>query len=132
MFDLGWLRIFPQDTEIRRGAVVAAVVSHLGFWSVNVSRIVYVAEPEPQISFAFAYGTLPEHAETGEERFAVSWNQEDDSVWFDILAFSKPKSLLAQIGYPLGRRLQRRFAHDSLAAMARSVSTAKSGDDDME
>ncbi len=28
----------------------------------------------------FRYGTLPDHAESGEERFAVDWNREDDSV----------------------------------------------------
>ena len=35
--------------------------------------------------FGFAYGTLPDHAATGEERFLIEWNQDDDSVWYDIL-----------------------------------------------
>jgi hypothetical protein len=67
--------------------------------------------------YGFAYGTLGEHAERGEERFAVEWNREDDTVWYDILAFSRPKSLLAIMGYPLSRSLQRRFAVASKAAM---------------
>jgi uncharacterized protein (UPF0548 family) len=114
MFDLGWVSIFPRDIEVQPGAVVAVVVSHFGFWSVNVSRIVFVENP-----CSFAYGTLAEHAESGEEKFTVFWDQRDDSVWYDVLAFSKPNHILARVGYPLSRMLQKRFARDSMAAMAR-------------
>ena len=113
MFDLGWVSIFPHDAGIQAGAVVAVVVSHFGFWSVNVSRIVYVEDP-----CSFAYGTLVEHAESGEEKFSITWNAGDGSVWYDVLAFSKPNHALAKAGYPLSRMLQKRFARDSMAAMA--------------
>jgi uncharacterized protein (UPF0548 family) len=116
MFEMDWLRLFPKDAEIRAGALVAVVPSHLGFSSINLCRVVYVDESE--FSYAFAYGTLGEHAEMGEERFTVSWNREDDSVSYEILAFSKPRAVLARIGYPFGRALQRRFAEASLIAMA--------------
>jgi uncharacterized protein (UPF0548 family) len=46
---------------------------------------------------------------------------EDDSVWYDLLAFSLPRHPLARLGAPLSRRLQRQFAHDSLPVMARAV-----------
>jgi len=42
-------------------------------------------------------------------------------VWYDILAFYRPQQLLAQLGYPFARRLQKRFARDSAAAMLRGV-----------
>ena len=42
---------------------------------------------------------------------------EDRSVWYDILAFSKPRHVLAKLGYPLSRYLQRKFARDSLKIM---------------
>ena len=58
--------------------------------------------------------------ESGEERFTVAWH-EDDAVWYDILAFSRPNHFLARLGYPLVRRLQKRFARDSAAAMKRAV-----------
>ena len=119
MFDLGWLSVFPPNTEVRDGAVVAVVASHLGFWSVNVSRIVYVEELER--SCCFAYGTLAEHAETGEERFTIRWSADDDSVWYEILAVSRPKQFLAKLGYPISRRLQKRFGRDSVAAMTRAT-----------
>jgi alpha-ketoglutarate-dependent taurine dioxygenase len=50
---------------------------------------------QPVRRFAFAYGTLAEHAESGEERFQVEW-REDDSVWYDILAFSRPNQLFSR------------------------------------
>lgn len=114
MFDLGWVSVFPRDVEIKPGNVVAVVASHFGFWSVNFSRIVSVED-----SRSFAYGTLAEHAESGEEKFTITWNEQDDSVWYDILAFSKPRHTLARIGHPLARLLQKRFARESLAAMQR-------------
>jgi uncharacterized protein (UPF0548 family) len=118
MFDIGWLRIFPRNPKIRKDAVVAVVASHLGFWSININRIVYVVESEgSRPVFGFAYGTLLEHVESGEERFTVSWSPSDNSVWYEIVALSKPRHVLARIGYPISRMLQRRFGHDSLAAM---------------
>jgi uncharacterized protein (UPF0548 family) len=51
----------------------------------------------------------------------VGWDEADDAVWYDILAFSRPQQFLARLGYPLARRLQKRFARDSAAAMRRAV-----------
>jgi uncharacterized protein (UPF0548 family) len=83
---------------------------------------VYVVDEEgPMERFGFAYGTLAEHAESGEERFTVEWNRYDDSVWYDILAFSRPRQMLARLGHPVSRLLQRKFAKDSKLAMLQSV-----------
>ena len=71
--------------------------------------------------FGFAYGTMAEHAESGEERFTVEWDRDEDTVWYDILAFSRPRQMLARLGYPLSRLLQKRFAEDSKAAMLEAV-----------
>lgn len=117
-FRLGWVEAWPPATPIQSGQVVAVIARLCGLWSLNACRIVYVVKEEKR--FGFAYGTLPEHAETGEERFTVDW-QEDDAVCYDILAFSRPRQLLARLGYPLARRLQKRFARDSAAAMQRAI-----------
>jgi len=79
-----------------------------------------VDEEGPVKRYGFAYDTLPEHPESGEERFTVEW-RGDDAVWYDILAFSRPQQFLARLGYPLSRRLQKRFDRDSAAAMLRAV-----------
>jgi uncharacterized protein (UPF0548 family) len=79
---------------------------------------VYVVD-EPR-RFGFAYGTLREHVERGEERFLVE-HRPDDGVWYDLFAFSTPQHVLARLASPIGRALQRRFAHDSMAAMQRAT-----------
>ena len=77
--------------------------------------------PGPIGKFGFAYGTLPGHVESGEERFLVEWDRGDDGVWYDILAFSRPNHILTRLGYPVVRRLQKRFGRDSAASMLRAV-----------
>jgi uncharacterized protein (UPF0548 family) len=121
MFDLGWLQLLWPNAPIEPGAVVAVLVRWPPFWFLNACRIVYVLEEQaPLRRFGFAYGTLPEHAERGEERFSVEW-QPDDSVWYDILAFSCPNQWISRLGRRSVRRLQLRFALDSMAAMRRAA-----------
>jgi uncharacterized protein (UPF0548 family) len=119
-FRLGWVEAWPRETPLQAGQVVAVIARLFGLWCLNACRIVYVVNEEGPIKrYGFAYGTLPEHAESGEERFTVEWHEDDNAVWYDILAFSRPQHLLARLGYPLARRLQKRFARDSAAAMVR-------------
>ena len=127
MFNIPWIRLYWPDTPIQVGAVVAVSVGHFGFFSLNACRIVYVVDVDsaatnaPVSRFGFAYGTLAEHAESGEERFTVEWDRESDRVWYDILAFSRPRHTLAKLAYPLSRSLQKAFADSSKAAMSASV-----------
>jgi uncharacterized protein (UPF0548 family) len=122
MFRLGWVELCWPDTPIEVGATVGVLVNLFGLWSLNLCRIVYVIEENgPVERFGFAYGTLPEHAERGEERFSVEWRHQDDSVWYDILAFSRPNQWLVRLGYPLARRLQKRFAAGSKRVMKQAV-----------
>ncbi|HET7079189.1 MAG TPA: DUF1990 domain-containing protein [Chloroflexia bacterium] len=122
MFHLGWVRLYWPDTPIAAGSTVAVVSRQWGFWSVNAARIVYtICDDGPVARFGFAYGTLPHHVERGEERFCVEWRHADDSVWYDILAFSRPHHSLLIPGYPVARIVQRRFARDSKRAMLRAV-----------
>ena len=121
MFDFPWLQLCWPDSPTEVGTTVAVLVSHLGFWSLNASRIVYVVdEPGPIEKYGFAYGTLPGHAEVGEERFTVEFDSADQSVWYDIYAFSRPTALV-RLAYPFARSLQERFAADSKAAVLRAA-----------
>jgi uncharacterized protein (UPF0548 family) len=121
-FDLGWVKILPDETPLEVGATVVIQAKAFGFWSLSASRIVYlIDEDAPLKRFRFAYGTLPDHVERGEERFTIEWDAGADSVWYEILAFSRPKHPLVRLGFPLARMLQKRFARESLAVMARSV-----------
>lgn len=115
-FDLGWVSIATPSVKVEQGAIVAVKAWACGMWSLNACRVVYVID-EPEARFGFAYGTLPDHIERGEERFLIEWNAGDDSVWYDILAFSRPRHPLVRLGFPVGRVMQKRFARDSLSRM---------------
>lgn len=118
MLDLGWVSLCYPDAPIRVGTTVAVLARHYGFRSLNAARIVYIVEEHgPVERYGFAYGTLPGHGERGEERFTVEWDRREGSVCYDVLAFSRPNRLLARVGYPFARLLQRRFARDSRRAM---------------
>ena len=114
-FDLGWVKIVPEFVPLEVGAVVAVRARAFGWWSLNAARVVYLIIEDRR--FGFAYGTLPDHVECGEERFTIEWDRDDDSVWYDILAFSRPRHPLVKLSFPLARMLQKRFARESLARM---------------
>ena len=122
MFDIPWLELCWPDSPIEAKTTVAILVWHFKFWSLNACRIVYVMqERHATETYGFAYGTLRQHGEMGEERFTVEFNHTDQSVWYDIYAFSRPH-LLPRLVYPFTRTLQKRFARDSLQAMLRAAS----------
>lgn len=126
MFPLDWVQPWPYPATIAVDTPVAILAKLPGLWSLNAARIIYVLEQTGVVErYGFAYGALPDHAEQGEERFSVEWRRRDDSVWYDILAFSRPNQALAQLGYPIARSLQRRFAADSIKAMKAAVTDAK-------
>ncbi|MGI8838327.1 MAG: DUF1990 family protein [Pyrinomonadaceae bacterium] len=115
--ELGWASVMPHGSPLQTGATVAVQAHTFGFWSLNACRIVYtINEDGPVKRFGFAYGTLPDHAERGEERFMIEM-LEDKSVWYDIYAFSRPQKAVVKLGLPWARRLQRQFGRASLGAM---------------
>ena len=130
MTTLGWASIHPPRAPLAADTVVAMVVQHYGFWSVHACRIVYTIDEVAHEAagtvhrLGFAYGTLPAHAASGEERFEVSWDRADDGVRYDLLAFSRPRHPLARLGYPLARLQQRRFGRHSTRAMVHAVAGA--------
>lgn len=120
--EIPWLEFHGASTPARPGQVVATLVSVAGFWFFNPCRVVYIERPQsPADVVAFAYGTLPGHAECGEERFQVSFNATTGEVKYQIAAFSRPAIALSKLGYPIARRLQRRFAESSARALARAA-----------
>jgi uncharacterized protein (UPF0548 family) len=122
MFDMPGIQLCWPDAPVQPESAVAVVVRHLGFWSLNCCRIVYVVDEDGPIRrFGFAYGTLPEHAERGEERFTVERQRSSDLVSYGILSFSRPGNLAVKAAYPVARWLQRRFLRQSLAAMTNAV-----------
>ena len=118
MFATELTEIYPSHAPIEVGQTVTVVGHHFGFWSLNACRIVYtIDEAGDDTRYGFAYGTLDEHLERGEERFTIEWHRSSDEVWYDLLAFSRPRHILARVGYPVSRMMQKRFASESKSAM---------------
>ncbi len=121
MFPGGWAWIEPPGAPIQTGETLAMVARVFGLHWVNACRIVYTLDGTgPERRFGFAYGTLPEHIECGEERFSVEW-LPDDTVWYDLKAFSKPRHPLVRLFKPVARLLQQRFVRASQRAMKRGI-----------
>jgi uncharacterized protein (UPF0548 family) len=121
-YRFNWIELHRPDVNPEPDQTVGVLAHALGLWVLNACRIVYVVEEKyPVYRFAFAYGTLPEHAESGEERFQVEWHQKDDSVWYDILSFSRPNQLISRLAYPYVRQKQKLFVKDSMLTMKAAV-----------
>jgi uncharacterized protein (UPF0548 family) len=117
-FDIGWVETFPRQAPIAVGTVIAVLIRHLGFWSLNGCRVLYsVGSLDDVARFGFAYGTLTNHAESGEELFEIFIDRKTEDVVYRIRATSRPQATLARFGQPIVRVLQERFRNHSVAAM---------------
>jgi uncharacterized protein (UPF0548 family) len=121
-FEIGWVETFPRHAPVEAGTVVAVLIRHLGFWSLNGARVLYrVDDTAGEARFGFAYGTLTNHAESGEELFEVFVEGQSGQIMYRIRAISWPQTVVTRIGRPIVRFLQARFRRDSVAAMRRAT-----------
>ncbi len=121
-YRFGWIQLHRPQASPAAGQTVGVVARAAGLWVVSACRVVYVVdEDKPLRRFAFAYGTLAEHPERGEERFQVEWRRDDDTVWYDILAFSRPQQWLSRLTRVYVRRKQKQFGRESARAMQEAV-----------
>jgi uncharacterized protein (UPF0548 family) len=125
MFDLGWTAVANSDCPLVAGREVAVLARVGPVWMLNACRIVQVFD-EPGRVLGFAYGTLDEHAEQGEERFLIEMDSSR-RVWFDLLAVSRPGRWYVRIGYPVARFFQWRFRRGAAAAMLRAAQAVPQG-----
>lgn len=119
MYDLPWTEVHPRGAPAEAGRDIVVLARHFGFWSLNPCRVAYVDDDAAAGRFSFALGTLPGHSERGEERFRIE--RRGDEVWLEVLAFAGPRHPLTWLGYPLLRRVQRRFARAAGEAVARAA-----------
>ena len=90
----------------------------------TVARIVYVVDDRdgPVERFGFAYGTLPRHFESGEERFLIEWDRGDNRVWYEVHMFCPPGPLgCTGLATPWCGALQRKFGTLTKEAMLDAV-----------
>jgi uncharacterized protein (UPF0548 family) len=118
MFPGGWADIYARDTPLEAGRIVVMCARVWGIWWLNCARIVFTVN-EPN-RFGFAYGTLEHHAESGEELFQVRMNDAGE-VFYEILAFSRPRHWMARLAFPIARYHQRKFVKHSFQNMKNIV-----------
>jgi uncharacterized protein (UPF0548 family) len=111
-------RVFPQGDEVRTGATVVVTLGAPFLALAAPCRIVRVIDDESR--WGFAYGTLPGHPEEGEEAFVVSI-APDETVLFEIVAFSRSGDPLVSLLGPFGRAVQKGGTHCYLRSLRRYV-----------
>lgn len=150
MFDVpSWLEICWPHSSIREGETLGTLILNMGFYSLAACRIVYTIDEGPAAAqgttatthanpdgspsgeflvdewgverFGFAYGTLPCHLVAGEERFQIEWDKTDDTVWYEVLSFSKPQHWMAKVGYPVARWFQDQYHQETALAMQLAI-----------
>jgi uncharacterized protein (UPF0548 family) len=112
------IRVFPENEEIQTGATVVVTLGTPFVALAAPCRVVSVIDG--QTRWGFAYGTLPGHPEQGEEAFVVSI-APDETVRFEIVAFSRPGDPLVRLSGPIGRGVQKGGTNTYLRALRQFV-----------
>jgi len=111
------IAVHPVGKPPEEGDTVALVIPVGPLALTIANRIVAVVDDARR--FAVVYGTLPGHGEQGEEAFIVN-HHDDDTVTFDIVAFTRPAGA-ARLGRPAVRFLQLRATKRYLSGLQRFV-----------
>ena len=91
MFRLDWLEPCWPSQPVKEGVLVGTLARIFGLWTVNVCRVVYVVEESGAV-----------------EKCGFAYG-------------TLPGHILTRLGYPMARRLQKRFAVDSMRTMLQAV-----------
>ena len=114
--------IEPAGQRVALGTTVLVVLRLGPIYVVAPDRVMRVID-EPR-RFAYAYGTLPGHPESGEESFTVE-ELDDGIVRATIRVQARPATLPARAAAPLVRLLQTAALRRYLAALAAHVERAQ-------
>lgn len=94
--------------------VGSEVIVHLGPVAAPC-RVVYTVEETDRRGFA--YGTLPGHAESGEELFLVRYDPATDEVIAEVTAFSRHATWWSRLASPVTSLIQRVVTERYLRAL---------------
>jgi uncharacterized protein (UPF0548 family) len=108
-------RVYPEGAQVGAEDTIVLLIRTAGLWAALPCRVVYVEEDLR--AFAFAYGTLPGHAERGEVAFRIDRGEEGEVV-FRIVSFSRTVDPFARLPSPVTRRIQQRVTTRYLEAIA--------------
>jgi uncharacterized protein (UPF0548 family) len=112
------MKVRPAGPVGEEGQTVVIAMPLMPIWVTVACRVVWIDNSPNR--FGFAYGTLPLHAERGEEAFVIE-QDEQGMVRFLIEAFSRPASLLVKAVGPAGRLIQIMITRRYLRGMRNAV-----------
>jgi uncharacterized protein (UPF0548 family) len=118
-FNLGWVWVANPQARVRERELIAVQAQTAGLWSLSLSRITETVDTPER--FGFLYATTSMHVEEGQERFVLEYDRASERVLYMIEAVSRPRALLARLGWPLARAMQHKFARESHARMRAAV-----------
>ncbi|MFF2327383.1 MULTISPECIES: DUF1990 family protein [unclassified Streptomyces] len=107
------------DASAARAEAGALVRVSLGIGPFRLTapcQVVWAAYEQDRVGFA--YGTLGRHPERGEESFVVDL-ADDGTVWFTVMAFSRPAVWYSRLAGPLVPVAQRWYARRLGTALRR-------------
>lgn len=106
-----------------RAAPGVRVVSGMGVGPARIPapcRVLWTREPDgsgPRRA-GFGYGTLKGHPVSGEESFSAVL-EADGSVWFEVLAYSRPANVVMRAAAPVTERTQALITRGYVSASTR-------------
>ncbi|CAN5737855.1 hypothetical protein BH10ACT1_BH10ACT1_00950 [soil metagenome] len=110
--------VWPAEASAEPGGTVLVALPFGPLTVIAVNRVLDVVD-EPR-RWAFAYATLPGHAEVGEEAFVVE-HRADDAVVASVIATAHVALPGARFLQPAFAWLPRRFARRYLRTVAEAV-----------
>ena len=125
-YELGWVKASAVGSGV--GMEVAIGVRVLGTWSVGLVRVVWMGEEDAGEGrrFEMVMGTMEMHMVSGEERFCVEWDgEEEGEVVLSVTSFSRPAGWISSLGWVVGRWYQGAFGS---AVVERVRSLIQDGD----
>lgn len=105
--------LYANNYEVSNGTQPSPSYSPASLANPKVSKL--------KAAYCFGSGTLQGHLLAGEERFSVELD-DDDTVWYDVLSFSRPAHFLSLLARPYVYYKQKLFAQQSAQAMLKAVS----------
>ncbi|MBA2608801.1 MAG: DUF1990 domain-containing protein [Actinobacteria bacterium] len=115
--------ITPPSEPLEVGATVVAATRVGPLYVLIPCRIVSTVDETDR--FGFTYATLPGHPECGEESFILTRNAAG-GVTFTVSAHSRHAELLAKLGAPVSRFVQRQTNNAYIAGLAAFVDRQRS------
>ncbi|MFF3627172.1 DUF1990 family protein [Streptomyces sp. NPDC002164] len=115
-------RISASAARAEPGAGVRVSLGVGPFRFTAPCRVVWTAYERERVGFG--YGTEVGHPECGEECFVVDL-ADDGSVWFTVMAFSRPAAWYSRLAGPLVPVVQRWYARRLGLALGRLVAEGR-------